>query len=375
MKLNELIAKFEAAANHPKAQMEKYIAEGKKVVGVFPIYTPEEIVHAAGMVPIGIWGGRVEIDKAKQYFPAFACSIMQSILEFGLRGVFKELSAVIIPCMCDTLITLTQNWKSGVKDMPMIPFVHPQNRKIEGGVTYLMTEYNHVKEELEKVCGAEITEDALQKSIEVYNENKKLMQEFVELVPTHLNTITPTVRNTIIKSRHYMLKEEHTALMKELNALLKEMPEEKFDGKKVLVTGIILDDKDILKILEDNNIAVAYDNLAQESRQFTTLTPDRGATAIERLARWWSDVEGCSLAYDPMKKRGKMIVDKVKELNLDGVIYAMMKFCDPEEYDYPVLKKDFEAADVPSLYFEVEQETPNSEQIRTRVQTFVEMLS
>lgn len=375
MKLNELIAKFDAAANHPKAQMEKYIAEGKKVVGVFPIYTPEEIVHAAGMVPIGMWGGRVEIDKAKQYFPAFACSIMQSILEFGLRGVFAKLSAVIIPCMCDTLITITQNWKSGVKDMPMIPFVHPQNRKIEGGVTYLMTEYNHVKEELEKVCGAEITEDALQKSIEVYNENKKLMQEFIELVPTHLNTITPTVRNTIIKSRHYMLKEEHTALMKELNALLKEMPEEKFEGKKVLVTGIILDDKDILKVLEENNIAVAYDNLAQESRQFTTLTPDRGATAIERLARWWSDVEGCSLAYDPMKKRGKMIVDKVKELNLDGVIYAMMKFCDPEEYDYPVLKKDFEEADVPSLYFEVEQETPNSEQIRTRVQTFVEMLS
>lgn len=375
MKLNELIAKFDAAANHPKAQMEKYIAEGKKVVGVFPIYTPEEIVHAAGMVPIGMWGGRVEIDKAKQYFPAFACSIMQSILEFGLRGVFAKLSAVIIPCMCDTLITITQNWKSGVKDMPMIPFVHPQNRKIEGGVTYLMTEYNHVKEELEKVCGAEITEDALQKSIEVYNENKKLMQEFIELVPTHLNTITPTVRNTIIKSRHYMLKEEHTALMKELNALLKEMPEEKFEGKKVLVTGIILDDKDILKVLEENDIAVAYDNLAQESRQFTTLTPDRGATAIERLARWWSDVEGCSLAYDPMKKRGKMIVDKVKELNLDGVIYAMMKFCDPEEYDYPVLKKDFEEADVPSLYFEVEQETPNSEQIRTRVQTFVEMLS
>ena len=375
MKLNELIAKFEAASNHPKAQMEKYIAEGKKVVGVFPIYTPEEIIHAAGMVPIGLWGGRVEIDQAKQYFPAFACSIMQSILEFGLRGVFKDLSAVVIPCMCDTLITITQNWKSGVKDMPMIPFVHPQNRKIEGGVTYLMTEYDHVKEELEKVCGAEITEEALQKSIDVYNENKKLMQEFIELVPTHLNTITPTVRNTIIKSRHYMLKEEHTALMKELNALLKEMPEEKFEGKKVLVTGIILDDKDILKVLEENNIAVAYDNLAQESRQFTTLTPDKGATAIERLARWWSDVEGCSLAYDPMKKRGQMIIDDVKRLDLDGVIYAMMKFCDPEEYDYPVLKKDFDEADVPSLYIEIEQETPNSEQIRTRVQTFVEMLS
>lgn len=375
MKLNELISKFDYISNHPKEMMEDYIKQGKKVIGVLPVYTPEEIVHAAGMVPMGLWGGQVEIDKAKQYYPAFACSIMQSIAEFGLKGSYKGLSGVIIPCMCDTLICMTQNWKSGIKEIPMIPFVHPQNRKIEGGVTYLMTEYDHVKAKLEKICGGEIAEEAMLKSIDVYNENRKVMQEFVELVPKYLNTITPTVRNVIIKARHFMLKEDHTAMMKELIELLKAMPEEKFEGKKVLVTGIILDNKDILEVLEENNVAVAYDNVAQESRQFMTLVPERGNSAIERLARQWSDVEGCTLAYDPEKKRGSMIVDDVKRLGLDGIIYALMKFCDPEEYDYPVVKADFDEADIPSLYIEVEQESSNAEQIRTRVQTFVEMLS
>lgn len=375
MKLNELISKFDYISNHPKEMMEDYIKQGKKVIGVLPVYTPEEIVHAAGMVPMGLWGGQVEIDKAKQYYPAFACSIMQSIAEFGLKGSYKGLSGVIIPCMCDTLICMTQNWKSGIKEIPMIPFVHPQNRKIEGGVTYLMTEYDHVKAELEKICGGEIAEEAMLKSIDVYNENRKVMQEFVELVPKYLNTITPTVRNVIIKARHFMLKEDHTAMMKELIELLKAMPEEKFEGKKVLVTGIILDNKDILEVLEENNVAVAYDNVAQESRQFMTLVPERGNSAIERLARQWSDVEGCTLAYNPEKKRGSMIVDDVKRLGLDGIIYALMKFCDPEEYDYPVVKADFDEADIPSLYIEVEQESSNAEQIRTRVQTFVEMLS
>lgn len=375
MKLNELISKFDYISNHPKEMMEDYIKQGKKVIGVLPVYTPEEIVHAAGMVPMGLWGGQVEIDKAKQYYPAFACSIMQSIAEFGLKGSYKGLSGVIIPCMCDTLICMTQNWKSGIKEIPMIPFVHPQNRKIEGGVTYLITEYDHVKAELEKICGGEIAEEAMLKSIDVYNENRKVMQEFVELVPKYLNTITPTVRNVIIKARHFMLKEDHTAMMKELIELLKAMPEEKFEGKKVLVTGIILDNKDILEVLEENNVAVAYDNVAQESRQFMTLVPERGNSAIERLARQWSDVEGCTLAYNPEKKRGSMIVDDVKRLGLDGIIYALMKFCDPEEYDYPVVKADFDEADIPSLYIEVEQESSNAEQIRTRVQTFVEMLS
>lgn len=373
MNFNEIISKLQFASENPKEVAKQYVAEGKKVVGVMPVYTPEEIVHAAGMVPVGLWGGNVEINDAKQYFPAFACSIMQSILEFGLKGTYKDLSAVVIPAMCDTLICMTQNWKSGVKDMPMIAFVHPQNRKIEAGVKYLVAEYEGVKAKLEEVAGKEITEEELTKSIDVYNEHRKVMQEFVELVPKHLNTITPAIRNAVIKSGLYMLKEEHTALVKELNGILRNSDEEVFEGKKVLVTGIIFDQKEVLEILEENNIAIAYDNTAQESRQFMTLVPE-GATALERLARQWSDIEGCTLAYDPQKKRGAMIAEDVKRLGLDGVIYALLKFCDPEEYDYPIVKEDLEAADIPCLYVEVEQESTNSEQIRTRVQTFAEML-
>ncbi|MEG0919239.1 MAG: 2-hydroxyacyl-CoA dehydratase family protein [Anaerovoracaceae bacterium] len=373
MKINEIISKLEYTSNHPKEMMEEYIKQGKKVVGTLPVYTPEELVHAAGMVPMGIWGGTTEIDQAKQYFPAFACSIMQSIAEYGIKGSYKGLSAVIIPCMCDTLICMTQNWKSGV-DVPMIPFVHPQNRKIEAGVKYLMTEYNGVKKRLEEICGHEITDEAITKSIKVYNDHRLAMQEFVNLVPDHLNTITPYIRNLVIKSGHFMDKEEHTALVKELNQALAASGKEKFEGKKVLVTGIILDTKEILDILEENNMAIAYDNTAQESRQFMTLVPEKGATPIERLARWWSDLEGCTLAYDPQKKRGKMIVDDVKRLGLDGVIYAMMKFCDPEEYDYPIVKGDLDKADIPHLMIEIEQQSPSAEQIRTRVQTFADIL-
>lgn len=375
MNIQEIISKLEFVANNPKKQMEEYTSSGKKVVGVLPVYTPEEIVHAADMVPMGIWGGNTEVNQAKQYFPAFACSIMQSIAEYGLKGSYKGLSAVVIPCMCDTLICMTQNWKSGVKDIPMIPFVHPQNRKIEAGVEYLMAEYNGIKEKLEKIAGKEISEEKLKESISIYNEHRKTMQEFVELVPKRLNTITPYIRNIVIKSGNFMLKEEHTAFVRELNEQLKTMPDEIFLGKKVLVTGIILDSKEVLDVLYENQIAVAFDNVAQETRQFKTFVPEKGKNSIERLARQWSEIEGCTLAYDPEKKRGKMIVEDVKRLELDGVIYALMKFCDPEEYDYPIVKADLEEADIPHVYIEIEQQSSNSEQIRTRVQTFVEMLS
>ncbi len=374
MELKNILEILDAAANSPKKAVDEYIkTTGNKVIGCFPVYTPEEIVHAAGMLPIGMWGGQVEVDLAKQYFPAFACSIMQSCMEFGLKGSYDNLSGVIIPGMCDTLICMSQNWKSAVKNVPLITFVHPQNRKIEAGVEYLVAEYKSVKQKVEEIRGREITEAELANSIEVYNEHRAAMREFVELVVTHLNTIDSRTRNNVIKSGFFMRKEDHTKLVGELNQILKSMPEEKYAGKTVLVTGISMDSKEILDLFEENNIRVAYDNLAQETRQFRTDVP-AGSHSLERLAKQWSDIEGCSLAYDPKKQRGHIIVDDVKNKNIDGVVYAMMKFCDPEEYDYPIIKKDVDTANIPNLYIEIDQQTTNNEQVRTRIQTFAEIL-
>ncbi|WAW14675.1 2-hydroxyacyl-CoA dehydratase subunit D [Peptostreptococcus equinus] len=373
MTLNDIISKLEHVSNNPKEMMKDYLNAGEKVVGCLPVYTPEEIIHAAGMVPMAIWGGNTEIEKAKQYFPAFACSIMQSTLEFGLKGSYDGLSAVIIPGMCDTLITMSQIWKSGVK-IPMIGLTYPQSRKIQAGVDFLADEYTDIKKKMEDICGHEITEESLLNSIDIYNEHRKVMQEFVEIVPNYLNTFTPYYRNVVIKSGHFMKKEEHTKLVKELIEALKEMPKEDFKGKKVVTSGIILDDKEVLKALEENNIAIVYDNIAQETRQFRTLVPE-GSNAIERLAKQWSEIEGCSLAYDPKKLRGKMVLEDAKKHGAEGVIYALMKFCDPEEYDYPLFKKDMEDAGMPHLYIEIEQGTTSIEQIRTRIQTFAEILA
>lgn len=374
MAMMEIIKELEFIANNPKKLLSKYISQGNKAIGCFPIYTPQELVFACDMIPFGVWGAQVEVYLAKQYFPAFACSIMQSCMELGLSGEYDQLSGVIVPGMCDTLISVGQNWKYGVPQIRMITFVHPQNRKIEAGVKYLVEEYKMVKEKLEDISGKEITEEKILNAIDVYNDHREVMREFVELVATHLNTIDSKKRNAVIKSGFFMKKDEHAKLVKEINEELKSMPVEKFKGKSLLATGIILDSPEILDILEENNLRIAYDNLAHESRQFMTSVP-KTDSALESLARQWSNIEACSLAYDPKKYRGKYIVEKVEEMGLDGVLIAMMKFCDPEEYDYPIIKKDIEKAGISNLYIEIDQQTTNNEQIRTRIQTFAEILN
>ena len=154
---------------------------------------------------------------------------------------------------------------------------------------------------------------------------------------------------------------------------LKQQPVEPATGKKVILTGITAEPDGLLDLLAENGLSVVGDDLAQESRLFRTDVP-AGTDPLERLAQQWALIEGCSLAYDPQKKRGAMIIDLAKQRQADGIILCLMKFCDPEEFDYPILAAEFEQAGLPLLYIEVDQQTQSLEQLRTRVQGFAEML-
>lgn len=130
MKAQEILNILHEAAASPKKQLDKYLAENKKVVAIAPVYTPEEIIHSMGLVPMGVWGADMEVREAKTYYPAFICSIMQTVLELGINGKYKGISAIVIPSLCDSLKTLGQNWKYAVKDIPFIPMTYPQTESL-----------------------------------------------------------------------------------------------------------------------------------------------------------------------------------------------------------------------------------------------------
>ena len=91
------------------------------------------------------------------------------------------------------------------------------------------------------------------------------------------------------------------------------------------------------------------------------------------MAGKWKE-QLCSLAHDASKSRVDMLVDLAKVTGADGAVACMMKFCDPEEYDFPLIAKALDAIGVPTLFLEVDQQPGSLEQVRTRLQTFAEML-
>lgn len=372
--LNSNFALLKEACANPRARMDHYLQQGKKVIGCFPVYTPEELVHASGMIPIGLWGGQTELKLAKSYLPAFACPIMQSDMELGLRGAYQGLSAVIIPVLCDTFRCMTQNWRFGVPSIPMIPIVYPQNRKSPASVDYLISEYENVLTMLSTITGMMMNEKALCETIEIYNEHNAVMREFARAANGHLDIVTPSVRHAVMKSAFFYEKSEHTAIVREIVEELKKLPVYSYPGKKVILTGITCEPDALLDIFTENHIAVAGDDLAQEMRQYRTDTPLKGGGGLKRLALQWNSRHGCSLIHEIGKPRGKMLVDLCRESGADGVITCMMKFCDPEEYDQPYNEADLRDAGYPYLTIEIDQQNASYEQVRTRLQTFSEML-
>jgi bcr-type benzoyl-CoA reductase subunit C len=373
-RIEAILSELEYIAHHPALVVDQWKAETKgKAVGIMEIHCAEEVVHAAGMLPVGVWGGQTNISLANEYLQAFCCSIMKAVMEFTIRGVYKNLDAIICPETCDTMRTVPLMMRIAQPEMPVVGLTLPDNRKLPVGIAYTANEYRFIVRQLSEITGTTVTDAALQASIDLYDRHRTAMMAFFDIAADHADVINPYWRHQVVKSAFFIPKEKHLALVEELNAGLSALPQNKGSGPRVVVTGIMAEPDDFLRILGEFSYTIVADDMAYGSRQFRTLSP-WDADPYLRLGKRFANFEGCSCVYDPDKLRGKLLVDLVQKKQADGVMVLIMKFCDPEEYDYPFIKQELEAAVIPHLYLEIEQQMESMEQVRTRLQAFAEII-
>ena len=374
--IKELLEKLKHIADNPREQLDNYIAQGKKAVGVWPYYAPEEIIYAGGLVPMGVWGGIGPIDKAKEYFPTFYYSLALRCLEMGLDGTLDGLSACMLTTLDDTLRPLSQNYKVSVgRKIPMVFLNHAQHRKEEFGKIYNAKLFESARKRLEEICDVKITDENLKKAFEVYNENRRLKREFIKLVGSHSQTVKASDRCYVLKAAYFMLKDEYNTLLKELNEKLKALPEEEILGPRVVTSGIICDNQGLLEVLDDFNICVVADDVAHESRALKIDVDTSIEDPMYALADQFARMDEDPILYDPdIWKRPKYVVDLAIDNDADGCLLFMMNFNDTEEMEYPSLKQAFEKEAIPLIKMGYDQQMTDFGQVRTQLETFSEMV-
>ena len=378
MSTEVLLNEFKECSEHPYRVISAYKQEGKKVIGVLPYFAPVELVVAAGMVPMGIWGSNKKtIAMAKEYCATFYCTIAQLALEMLLDGTLDQLDGIITPTICDTLRPMSQNFRVAMEGkLPCIFLAHPQNRKPAFGLQFTVDQYMHVKSELEKISGNTITDEALRDAIKVMNRSRKARREFVKLAGQHPEAISAVERSAVLRSAWFMEPAVHAEKLEELNEELSKLPASNWKGKKIVTSGIICDNPKLLQIFDDNNIAIAADDVAQETRAFRVDASEEGDPMMA-LAQQFADQDYDVLLYDEYSnknRRADFVVQLVKESGAQGLVLFMQQFCDPEEMEYPYLKKALDGAGIPHIKLGVDQQMRDFGQASTAIQAFADVL-
>lgn len=365
---------MKAAVADPAAIVRQWRGEtGGQAIGCAPLYGPQEMITAAGMLPVGIWGGQIEISEASAYLANFACSVTRAIMELQLKGAYHVLNGIIFPSTCDHMQCLSDVWKSAFPGQWQWDLVYPKNRQTAGAGPYLRKTLEKLKVRLEELAGKEITDKALQKSIAIYNESRQLMKRLYAVRLKHPGLLAPRDMAAVVKASLFLPRAEHNRLVVRLLKKLKNKTPLPFQGHRLVLTGIMAEPEMLLDYITECKGTVVDDDLALGSRLFKNeikLTGD----PLTNLTDYFLGLGPCATLYSPAQNRGQYLIDLVRTSRADGVITIMMKFCEPEEFDYALIHQQLDAAGVSYLSLEVEQQMRFPEQLRTPIEAFLEHL-
>ncbi len=345
-----------------------------KVVGCLPIYVPEEIIHSAGALPVGLWGGRTGIEKANAHLQGFACSLVRAVLEYGLKGTYRQVDGFVFPSTCDHIQNMSDIWAKVFPQQPKFDLVYPANRKSRAARGYLMDLYKDFQSWLEKLTGKKITPEKLGRSIGIYNKHRQLMLKLRELRAKRPGSITGGEMAGLVKASLFLPKEEFNVRLEQLLPWLEKREITAVPRAKLVLTGIMAEPEELLDIMEELGACVVADDLALGARIHRVEVSETGRP-LEALVERHLRLGPCSTLFDPEKKRGRYLQQLAEAAGAQGVVFINMKFCEVEEFDYPVIKQELEQVGMHLLFLEIEQQVSSLGQLRTRLQAFVEMLA
>jgi len=150
----------------------------RKVIGFMLIYVPREVIHVAGMLPLGIFdsGDQLEVIQGDTYYQSYICRIPRSTTELMLTNNLDFIDGMMFPSICDVIRNLSDMIKMIRPEIFSYYYDMPQNYKNNVGGEFYINEFHGLRHELEKLSGNKITDDALRNSIELFNENRRLVR-------------------------------------------------------------------------------------------------------------------------------------------------------------------------------------------------------
>ena len=348
---------------------------GGKVVGCLCTYVPEEILYAADILPVRIFGGHEASSVVEPHILGMFCPFCRDTLAQGLEGKYDYLDGLVLAQSC---LHMRQTFWSWRKHVPIdftyyLPMPHCTQAVYQN--EYLRGEYKLFKEAVEKWTGKAITGDDLDRGIDIMNTNRRLCKQVYEYRKPGKPALTGLEAMELVLSSQMVDKTEHNPVTQDWLAELPRRELEREVGTRLMIVGSEDDDREFVKMVETGlsfpATFVVEDHCSGARYFWNEVVPEEDR--LMAIARRYMDRPACPSKDWPNRTRFDYIFEMAKDWNVEAAILMQQKFCDPHELDMPSLNQAFKDHDIPTYFLEFDVTVPAG-QFKVRLEAFMETL-
>jgi benzoyl-CoA reductase subunit C len=374
-----ILARLQQAADDPNGYAEDWKQRtGRKVIGILPMNFPAELVHAAGALPVVIQENRDPITVGRSLIFEFYCGYTRSLTDQALIGQLDVFDGIFLVDHCVALLGAMDSIRFALPDTPVYLAQFTASMDEAWTPAEIRTKIDVLADRLVELCGIEVTEQELRRSIGLFNCDRQLLRQIYELRRNGAIDVTAAEMQLLVKSAMVMDVAEHLPAVEALLTALQEERAGARRGIRLHFSGHFCHAPrpELLALIEECGATVVDDDLFTGFRYIATDVPEMDDPRAA-LVRWYFDRNTntpCSTRAQKTVDWERYLIDALQSNGASGVIILMPKFCEPHMLYYPELRKALLAHNIPHLLIETEHEGLALEMLRVRVEAFIEQI-
>jgi benzoyl-CoA reductase subunit C len=353
--------------------VKRWREAGGKVVGHFQVYFPEEIAHAAGMLPLKMRGAPIEARQAEARFGSYLCSILKTSLELALSDRVK-LDMFVSHPICDAARNLAAVWGRNFSYPCQILYL-PQNANSKHSAQYLADEYGRLKRDIEAIAGRAVSEDDLRNSIQAFNENRRLLRRLYALKRETPWLLSADEAYVLMSVGGMIPREEHNELLRAAIPQIEARTAKQQDRIRVVFEGGFCEQPplDLLRAI-GQSCYVVDDDLLIGLRWITDDVPAEGDPLLNLAEAYLEKSSYSPVQHDLRKPKEEMLLKRMKESGANAAIITAAKMCEPGLDEQVAYAKALDEAGIPYFVSEFEENMTSFDHLQIQLETFVENL-
>ena len=351
--------------------VKRWREAGGKVLGHFQVYFPEELAHAAGMLPVKVRGAAVERQQADSHFGSYLCSILRTSFELALTGRL-QLDLFVTHPICDAARNLAAVWGRNLPYPAQILYF-PQNPNSAASVDYLAAEYGRVLRDIEEVAEVEVSSAALNHSIEVFNQNRRFLHELYGIRSTTPWLLPVDEAYVLLALGGLIPREEHNRLLARVLPLIRAREHRRQDKIRVVFEGGFCEQPplDLLRAIAQLCYVVDDDLLIG----LRWILDDVALTdqPLHSLADAYLNHSSYSpVQHDLRKPKEQMLLQRIRASSAEAAIIAAAKMCEPGLDEQVAYMKELDQHRIPYFVTEFEEKMTSFDHLQIQLETFAE---